>query len=121
MMRQLESRIRLSEALARLRCNTVVSPMPVQHAPRLLRNHTLKVDSEDVPLFNALDKSSAQKTKGGELQNSIEYNVYIVAMVLTSKYDGSDINPQQRTLSLYRIQSLIRLSEALACLPCDAA
>ena len=70
-MRQLESRIRLSEALARLHCNTVVSPMTVQHAPPLLRNNTLRVDSEDVPLFNALDKSSAEKTVGGEMEADV--------------------------------------------------
>jgi len=51
-VRQLESMIRLSEALARLHCDPVVSPKYVQEAARLLRKSIISVDSEDVPLFD---------------------------------------------------------------------
>ena len=51
-VRQLESMIRLSEALARLHCDPVVSPKYVQEAARLLKKSIISVDSEDVPLFD---------------------------------------------------------------------
>merc|ERR1719249_308480 len=83
-VRQLESMIRLSEALARLHCDPLVSPKYVQEAARLLRKSIISVDSEDVPLFDALDESSAEKKEGGEQeaeepqqQISINYNAYM--------------------------------------------
>lgn len=94
-VRQLESMIRLSEALARLHCDPVVSPKYVQEAARLLRKSIISVDSEDVPLFDyeaeAKQEEAAaaggddEKMAGGEEKEeaapaesvSMNYNVYM--------------------------------------------
>jgi len=93
-VRQLESMIRLSEALARLHCDPVVSPKYVQEAARLLRKSIISVDSEDVPLFDyeAEEKQQEQQAAGDDEkkqdaeqkeeaapteQISINYNVYM--------------------------------------------
>lgn len=47
-VRQLESLIRLSEALARLHCDDEVKPMYVREAFRLLRKSIIHVETEDV-------------------------------------------------------------------------
>jgi len=47
-VRQLESMVRLSEALARLHCDDLVRPMYVDEAFRLLRKSIIHVESEDV-------------------------------------------------------------------------
>lgn len=47
-VRQLESLIRLSEALARLHCDDVVRPSYVREAFRLLRKSIIHVETEDV-------------------------------------------------------------------------
>ena len=49
-VRQLESMIRLSEALARLHLDAVVRPKYVKEAARLLRKSIIHVDTEDVQL-----------------------------------------------------------------------
>jgi len=91
-VRQLESMIRLSEALARLHCDPVVSPKYVQEAARLLRKSIISVDSEDVPLFDYEEQKAAEEQKAGDEQKdggqqpeeqpaaeqiSINYNVYM--------------------------------------------
>ncbi len=95
-VRQLESMIRLSEALARLHCDPVVSPKYVQEAARLLRKSIISVDSEDVPLFDyeeeqkqqeraAAAAAAADDQKTGEEKEeaapvesvSMNYNVYM--------------------------------------------
>eukprot|EP00039_Didymoeca_costata_P026696 m.16429 g.16429 ORF g.16429 m.16429 type:complete len:833 (-) comp5697_c0_seq1:163-2661(-) len=51
-VRQLESMIRLSEALARLKCDDVIKPEYVHEACRLLRKSIVHVDHEDIDLGN---------------------------------------------------------------------
>merc|ERR1719242_2507388 len=82
-VRQLESLIRLSEGLARLHCDNIVSPKYVKEAARLLKKSIISVDSEDVPLFDPMDEEqdeSKEEKKGGDdgqQQLTINYNAYM--------------------------------------------
>merc|ERR1712129_140187 len=90
-VRQLESLIRLSEGLARVHCDNVVSPKYVKEAARLLKKSIISVDSEDVALFDPMDdekekgadEQKEQKDGGAEEQKedteqlSINYNSYM--------------------------------------------
>jgi len=51
-VRQLESMIRLSEALARLHCDDVIQPAYVREAFRLLQKSIIHVETEDVTFDN---------------------------------------------------------------------
>jgi DNA replication licensing factor MCM6 len=51
-VRQLESMIRLSEALARLHCSEVIQPSFVREAFRLLRKSIIHVETEDITFDN---------------------------------------------------------------------
>jgi DNA replication licensing factor MCM6 len=55
-VRQLESMIRLSEALARLHCDDEVKPKYVREAFRLLQKSIIHIDSEDIYLEEEEDK-----------------------------------------------------------------
>merc|ERR1712228_804577 len=57
--------IRLSEGLARLHCDNVVSPKYVKEAARLLKKSIISVDSEDVALFDPMDDEKEEQ-KGGD-------------------------------------------------------
>merc|ERR1719410_3054125 len=62
-VRQLESLIRLSEGLARVHCDSVVSPKYVKEAARLLKKSIISVDSEDVALFDPMDDDDKEKSR----------------------------------------------------------
>ncbi|KAJ6229447.1 DNA helicase [Anaeramoeba flamelloides] len=49
-VRQLESMVRLSEALARVHCDDIVRPKYVREAARLLMKSIIKVETEDIEL-----------------------------------------------------------------------
>lgn len=55
-VRQLESMIRLSEAIARLHCDDNVTPEHVREASRLLRRSIVHVESDPVSLFDEEDE-----------------------------------------------------------------
>jgi len=92
-VRQLESLIRLSEALARLHCDHEVSPKYVKEAARLLKKSIISVDSEDVPLYDfekeqqaeevaeakeqGEEKKAEQPEEEEEEKMSINYNEYM--------------------------------------------
>lgn len=60
-VRQLESMIRLSEALARLHCEDTVLPKHVREAFRLLQKSIIHVETEDV----ILDEDTSEHVDGG--------------------------------------------------------
>merc|ERR1712154_591240 len=76
-VRQLESLIRLSEGLARLHCEPLVTPKYVKEAARLLKKSIISVDSEDVALFDPMDdavkdEDDEKKKKDGDEQEKEE-------------------------------------------------
>jgi DNA replication licensing factor MCM6 len=58
-VRQLESMIRLSEAIARANCSTIISPAFVHEAAKLLRDTIILVEREDVLLDEEEDTVDA--------------------------------------------------------------
>lgn len=73
-VRQLESMIRLSEALARLHCDDVVQPAYVREAFRLLQKSIIHVETEDVTFENEVsdDEVLADDEENGEGGTSME-------------------------------------------------
>ncbi|EED96248.1 mcm6-like protein [Thalassiosira pseudonana CCMP1335] len=65
-VRQLESLIRLSEALARLHCDDVVKPSYVREAFRLLRKSIIHVETEDVTFDDEGDDFDGGGEGGGD-------------------------------------------------------
>merc|ERR1712048_1061709 len=74
-VRQLESMIRLSEALARLHCDSEVRPVHVKEAFRLFRKSIIHVESADVTLEDE-DKSD------NEGENMAMENVQVEAAAI---------------------------------------
>lgn len=66
-VRQLESMVRLSEALARLHCDDLVRPSYVREAFRLLRKSIIHVETEDVTLEE--DEGGRMDVDNGEDQD----------------------------------------------------
>lgn len=64
-VRQLESMIRLSEALARLHCDDIIQPQYVREAFRLLRKSIIHVETEDVT-FEDEDDNVFDDMTGGD-------------------------------------------------------
>jgi len=58
-VRQLESMIRLSEALARVHCDQQVRPVYIKEAARLLRKSIIHVETEDIALSMQEEKKSS--------------------------------------------------------------
>jgi DNA replication licensing factor MCM6 len=73
-VRQLESMIRLSEALARLHCDDVIQPAYVREAFRLLQKSIIHVETEDVTFENEVsdDEVLADDEENGEGGTSME-------------------------------------------------
>ena len=51
----MESLIRLSEALARVHCSTIIIPEYVREAARLLGNSILKIEKPDIEIEEEAD------------------------------------------------------------------
>ena len=72
-VRQLESLIRLSEALARLRCSDKVEPKDVKEACRLLNKSIIRVEQPDVQLDEEEEEADLLKPTGeAEADESME-------------------------------------------------
>lgn len=65
-VRQLESMIRLSEALARLHCDDIIQPQYVREAFRLLRKSIIHVETEDVTFDDEEDDDLGAAVGGGK-------------------------------------------------------
>ena len=65
-VRQLESMIRLSEALARLHCDDIIQPQYVREAFRLLRKSIIHVETEDVTFDDEEDDDFGAGVGGGD-------------------------------------------------------
>lgn len=70
-VRQLESLIRLSEALARLHLDDCIRPQYVKEAVRLLRKSIIHVEAEDVELYEE-DAEDDNKNKDGGVDDDVE-------------------------------------------------
>lgn len=93
-VRQLESLIRLSEALARLHLDEYVRPQYVREAVRLLRKSIIHVETEDVVL-NEEDEDE----DGGEAKKGEKEMVDIEMEDARESGDNGHINNQNRGLS----------------------
>jgi len=60
-VRQMESMVRLSEALARLHLDEVVQPAYVREAYRLLKKSIIRVETEDITLDDDLDNANLEQ------------------------------------------------------------
>jgi DNA replication licensing factor MCM6 len=74
-VRQLESMIRLSEALAKLNCDTEVSPRYVLRAKKLLEDSIVGVESDSIDLEDEDDEDMSQRAtivRPSDLENSMD-------------------------------------------------
>lgn len=85
-VRQLESMVRLSEALARLHCDDVVRPDYVREAFRLLRKSIIHVETEDVTFDDDID-GAAGGSDGDESATEQESH--------RGEYDPEDAEQEQ--------------------------
>ena len=67
-VRQLESMIRLSEAMAKLSCSDTVEPRHVQEAFRLLNKSIIRVETPDIDFDEEVDISEQKAPVNGEGQ-----------------------------------------------------
>ncbi len=71
-VRQLESLVRLSEALARLHCDDIVRPSYVRESFRLLRKSIIHVETEDVTFEDDFDDNDGGDDGDGGRENATE-------------------------------------------------
>ena len=107
-VRQLESLIRLSEALARIHCDDEVKPVYVLEAVRLLKTSIIHVESADVQLTssnqnnknkeneknsknNSKKNVNKKKTKDGEVIGFEDYAkiLEVIVLFVKSKVDAA--------------------------------
>jgi DNA replication licensing factor MCM6 len=91
-VRQLESMIRLSEALARLHCDDFIRPSYVREAFRLLRKSIIHIETEDV----VLEEDDEEDDNEGKNQSNGNVQPFHAG-----EYHGEEIakHPQQHTSS----------------------
>lgn len=65
-VRQLESLIRLSEAMARLRCDKLVTAKDVEEAARLLTRSIVRIEAKEVELFEEEEEEPAAEDQSME-------------------------------------------------------
>ena len=85
-VRQLESMIRLSEALARLYCEEEIKPKYVREAFKLLEKSIVHVEKDDVDLFADDEEHALDDADGDELPSSNP----------NASQDGARDRPSQR-------------------------
>lgn len=68
-VRQLESMIRLSEAKARLHCDSFIQPSYVQEAFRLLKTSIVQVETSDIPIDDDYDVDNDEDDNGNDDQD----------------------------------------------------
>jgi len=68
-VRQLESMIRLSEALARLHCDAEIQPLYVREAFRLLKTSIIQVETSDVDVEDEDEDEDEDMNNGGDNDN----------------------------------------------------
>jgi len=74
-VRQLESLVRLSEALARLHCDDEVRPVYIREAFRLLKQSIIHVESDEVPLGEEDEENEVTGNGDGEEDGGVgEYD-----------------------------------------------
>lgn len=71
-VRQLESMVRLSEALARLHCADEIQPAYVKEAFRLLKTSIIQVESSDVEVEDDDEDDDDNMNNGGEAPGVVE-------------------------------------------------
>lgn len=72
-VRQLESLIRLSEALARVHADSVISTKYVKEAVRLLKNSVIQVENDEVEINFDSDEKAVDDT----MKHSVKYETFV--------------------------------------------
>ncbi|KAJ6233427.1 intein-containing DNA replication licensing factor mcm6 precursor [Anaeramoeba flamelloides] len=106
-VRQLESMVRLSEALARVNCDDIVRPKYVREAARLLMKSIIKVETEDIELDQEeIFEGNESSDDDDDDVNVNDDDVELDGMVEKKVEDDDDVdvdddeNEKQQTKSL---------------------
>ncbi len=101
-VRQLESLVRLSEALARLHCDDIVRPAYVREAFRLLRKSIIHVETEDVTFEDEFENHDFDRTEGKGTANdeSDEEAEPEAESGKPRKHHAGEFNPEQNEESV---------------------
>lgn len=94
-VRQLESMIRLSEALARLHCDDFVRPSYVREAFRLLKKSIIHVQTEDITFDDDIDENGEEKGDDGDDDNDQDGQVPHAGEYNREELEDGDDEPEK--------------------------
>jgi DNA replication licensing factor MCM6 len=95
-VRQLESLVRLSEALARLHCDDIVRPAYVRESFRLLRKSIIHVETEDVTFEDNFDEHNMDQDEDeANTQTNDAHEIEEAEGENQSEYHTGEYNPEE--------------------------
>ena len=95
-VRQLESMIRLSEALARLHCDDLIKPLYVREAFRLLRKSIVHVETEDI----TFEEEAEAHLNGQEDNQEVSGDQRDAKISHPGEYDENDVPPKRESMQI---------------------
>ena len=95
-VRQLESLVRLSEALARLHCDDIVRPAYVRESFRLLRKSIIHVETEDVTFEDEFDDHDFDRGEDDVEAEDTNDNTEETETEERLQYHAGEYNPEEK-------------------------